>query len=32
VDVFITGDNDFGGIDLESPEILKISEFEKKYL
>ena len=32
VDVFITGDDDFGGIDLERPEIIKISEFEKKYL
>jgi len=32
VDVFITGDNDFGGIDLERPEILKLREFEEKYL
>ena len=32
VDVFITGDKDFGGLDLERPEIMKISEFEKKYL
>jgi putative PIN family toxin of toxin-antitoxin system len=32
VDVFIAGDNDFGGLDFERPEILKISEFEAKYL
>ncbi|MDR1531625.1 MAG: putative toxin-antitoxin system toxin component, PIN family [Clostridiales bacterium] len=32
VDVFITGDKDFGGIDLERPEIMTISEFEQKYL
>jgi hypothetical protein len=32
LDVFITGDNDFGEIDLERPEIMKIREFEKKYL
>ena len=32
VDVFITGDKDFGGLDLERPEVLTISEFEAKYL
>jgi putative PIN family toxin of toxin-antitoxin system len=32
VDVFITGDKDFGGLDLERPEIMTISEFEGKYL
>jgi putative PIN family toxin of toxin-antitoxin system len=32
VDIFITGDKDFGGLDLERPEIMKISQFEKKYL
>ena len=32
VDAFITGDKDFGGLDLERPEILTISEFEQKYL
>jgi len=32
VDVFITGDKDFGGLDLERPEIMTISEFEEKYL
>ncbi|GHU81620.1 hypothetical protein FACS1894191_8570 [Clostridia bacterium] len=32
VDVFITGDKDFGGLELERPEIMTLSEFEKKYL
>jgi predicted nucleic acid-binding protein len=32
VDVFITGDKDFGGLDLERPEIMSISDFEEKYL
>jgi len=32
VDVFITGDKDFGGLELERPEIMTISDFEKKYL
>jgi putative PIN family toxin of toxin-antitoxin system len=32
VDVFITGDKDFGGLDLERSEIMTISEFEAKYL
>jgi putative PIN family toxin of toxin-antitoxin system len=32
VDAFITGDKDFGGLDLERPEIMTISEFETKYL
>jgi len=32
VDVFVTGDKDFGGLDLERPEILTISAFEQKYL
>jgi putative PIN family toxin of toxin-antitoxin system len=32
VDVFITGDKDFGGLDSERPEIMTISGFEEKYL
>ncbi|GHV25108.1 hypothetical protein FACS189465_2860 [Clostridia bacterium] len=32
VDVFITGDKDFEGINLERPEIMKISAFAEKYL
>ena len=32
VDVFITGDKDFGGLDLKRPEILTISKFASKYL
>jgi len=32
VDVFITGDKDFGGLDLERPEIMTITAFEQKYL
>jgi len=32
VDVLITGDKDFRGLDLERPEILTISEFIKKYI
>lgn len=32
VDVFVTGDKDFGGIDLERPEIMTISDFAGKYL
>lgn len=32
VDIFITGDKDFGGLDLERPEIMTIAEFEKKYM
>jgi putative PIN family toxin of toxin-antitoxin system len=32
VDMFITGDKDFEGLDLERPEIMTISEFERKYL
>ena len=32
VDVFITGDKDFGGLDLEYPEIMTLNEFEGKYL
>jgi putative PIN family toxin of toxin-antitoxin system len=31
VDVFITGDKDFGGLNLERPEILTITEFMNKY-
>jgi len=31
VDVFITGDKDFGGLDLEHPEIITIREYEQKY-
>ena len=29
---FITGDGDFGSIDIERPEIMKITDFAKKYL
>ena len=32
VDVFITGDKDFGDLDLERPEIMTISEFALKYM
>ena len=32
VDVFITGDKDFGGLDLKRPKIMTISEFEAKHL
>ena len=32
VDIFITGDKDFAGLDLERPEIMTVTEFEKKYL
>jgi putative PIN family toxin of toxin-antitoxin system len=32
VDVFITGDKDFGGLELERPEILTITEFINKYI
>ena len=32
VDVFITGDKDFGGLDLARPETMTINEFEEKYL
>jgi len=32
VDVFVTGDKDFGGLDLERPEIMTINEFAAKYL
>jgi len=32
VDVFITGDKDFGGLHLERPEIMTIVEFGIKYL
>ena len=31
VDILITGDRDFGGVHIERPEILTISEFMKKY-
>jgi len=31
VDLFITGDLDFGGLDMERPEILTIREFIEKY-
>lgn len=31
VDVFVTGDKDFGGLDLKRPEILTLGEFENKY-
>jgi predicted nucleic acid-binding protein len=32
VDVFITGDKDFLTLDVESPEILTISQFAAKYM
>jgi putative PIN family toxin of toxin-antitoxin system len=32
VDVFVSGDKDFGGLDLARPEIMTIGEFEAKYL
>jgi putative PIN family toxin of toxin-antitoxin system len=32
VDVFITGDKDFGGLDVDRPEIMTITEFAAKYL
>ena len=31
VDVFITGDNDFSGLNLEKPEIVSPAEFLEKY-
>ena len=31
IDVFITGDNDFYGLDLDRPEIISPAEFLKKY-
>ena len=31
VDVFVTGDKDFGSLDLERPEIMTINEFAAKY-
>ena len=32
VDVFITGDKDFGGLDLERPEVMTISDFAQRCL
>jgi predicted nucleic acid-binding protein len=32
VDVLITGDSDFDLVELERPEIMKMSEFAQKYL
>ncbi|GHU89745.1 hypothetical protein FACS1894202_08450 [Clostridia bacterium] len=32
VDVLVTGDKDFGGLDLERPEIMTLAEFGEKYL
>ena len=32
VDVLISGDKDFADVDIERPEIMKISEFVAKYL
>ena len=32
VDVFITGDKDFSGLEIDRPEIMTISEFAEKYL
>ena len=32
VDIFITGDKDFAGLDLLRPEIMTISEFEAEYI
>lgn len=31
VDIFITGDSDFYGLDIEKPEIMSISDFLAKY-
>jgi putative PIN family toxin of toxin-antitoxin system len=31
VDVFITGDKDFGGLNLEKPEIVTVAGFLEKY-
>jgi putative PIN family toxin of toxin-antitoxin system len=31
IDIFITGDNDFGNIEIEKPEIITPSEFLEKY-
>ena len=31
VDLFVTGDNDFGDIEIEKPEIITPSEFLEKY-
>ena len=32
VDVFLTEDKDFDGINLERPEIMRLNEFSKKYM
>ncbi len=32
VDIFITGDKDFEGVDLERPEIMTIAQFAQAYL
>jgi len=32
VDAFVTNDKDFGSIDLDRPEILRLMDFENKYL
>ncbi|MCM1191262.1 MAG: PIN domain nuclease [Butyrivibrio sp.] len=32
VDVFVTGDTDFSGVDVEKPEILTPTEFVEKYI
>ena len=32
VDVFVTGDKDFAGLDLLRPKIMTISEFTQEYL
>lgn len=32
VDVFITGDKDFSVLNLDSPQIMTITEFDNKYL
>ena len=31
VDIFITGDGDFKGIDIEKPEIISPADFLEKY-
>ncbi len=31
VDVFVTGDKDFNGIDIDKPEIMNATEFLEKY-
>jgi len=32
IDIIITGDKDFDGIDIEKPEIMSVIEFTEKYM